>query len=120
MGYAYIFLTIILTVYGQIILKWRLDQIHDIPENAIEKIVFFIKSLFDPYIFSSFLSAFFASLSWMATLKEFELSKAYPFMNLSLVFVVILSYFIFHETLSVFKIVGCVLIIVGVLLVSKA
>jgi drug/metabolite transporter (DMT)-like permease len=120
MGYVYIFTTILLTVYGQLILKWRLDQIHDIPKGLLDKAFFFTKSLLDPYIFSSFLSAFFASLTWMATLKEFELSKAYPFMNLSLVFVVLLSFFIFHENFSTYKIIGCILIIVGVLLVSKA
>src|SRR3989337_64354 len=85
MGYFYIFLTIVLTVYGQIILKWRLNQLDALPEMFTAKLVFLFKALFDPYIFSSFFSAFVASLAWMAALKQFELSKAYPFMSLSFV-----------------------------------
>lgn len=120
MGYLYILFTVLLTVYGQIVLKWRLNQLEDLPEIFIDKLLFLIKWVFDPYIFSSFFSAFLASLTWMAALKEFELSKAYPFMSLSFVFVLILSYWIFKETISVQRIVGSILIIVGILLVSKS
>lgn len=120
MGYLYIFLTIILTVYGQIILKWRLNQLDAMPEMFLSKLIFLVKSLFDPYIFSSFFSAFLASLAWMAALKEFELSKAYPFMSLSFVGVLIISFWLFKETLSVQKILGSILIIVGVILVSRS
>jgi drug/metabolite transporter (DMT)-like permease len=120
MGYVYIFLTIVLTVYGQIILKWRLNQLEELPLLFSDKIVFLLKSLFDPFIFSSFFSAFLASLAWMAALKEFELSKAYPFMSLSFVCVLMLSYWLFKETVSVQKIIGSILIIIGVIIVSKS
>jgi uncharacterized membrane protein len=120
MGYIYIFCTVVLTAYGQLILKWRLNQWGHIPEGHLEKIIFFAKSIFDPYIFSSFFSAFIASLTWMAALKEIELSKAYPFMNLSLILVVVVSFFVFHENVSFYKVVGCAFIVIGVFLVSKA
>ena len=120
MGYFYILLTIILTVYGQIILKWRLNQLDALPEMFTAKLVYLLKAVFDPYIFSSFFSAFLASLAWMAALKEFELSKAYPFMSLSFVCVLIVSYWLFKETVSIQKVIGSVLIIIGVYLVSKS
>lgn len=120
MGYVYIFLTIILTVYGQIILKWRLNQFGELPLLFFDKMIFLLKSLFDPYIFSSFFSAFLASLAWMAALKEFELSKAYPFMSLSFVCVLILSYWLFKETLSTQKIIGSILILLGIIIISKS
>lgn len=120
MGYVYIFLTVVLTVYGQIILKWRLNQLGELPELFSDKLIFLLKSLFDPYIFSSFFSAFLASLAWMAALKEFELSKAYPFMSLSFVGVLIISYWFFKETVSAQKIIGSLLIIAGVIIISKS
>lgn len=120
MGYFYIFLTIILTVYGQIVLKWRLNQLDALPELFTAKLAFLLKAVFDPYIFSSFFSAFLASLAWMAALKEFELSKAYPFMSLSFVFVMVLSYWLFKESVSTQKIIGSVLIVAGIYLVSKS
>ncbi len=120
MGYIYIFCTVVLTAYGQLILKWRLSQWNHVPEGHLDKMLFFAKSLFDPYIFSSFLSAFIASLTWMAALKDIELSKAYPFMNLSLLLVVVLSFYLFREPISMYKVLGCACIVAGVLLVSKA
>jgi drug/metabolite transporter (DMT)-like permease len=120
MGYFYIFLTIILTVYGQIVLKWRLNQLDALPQMFTAKLVFLLKAVFDPYIFSSFFSAFLASLAWMAALKEFDLSKAYPFMSLSFVCVMVLSYWLFKETVSTQKIIGSILIVAGIYLVSKS
>src|SRR5688572_14692681 len=119
MGYFYILLTLLFTVYGQLILKWRLNSF-ELPQGVIDKIFFLLKSIFDPYIFSSFFSAFLASLTWMLALKEFDLSKAYPFMSLSFIIVLLISFLFLKETLSVQKIVGCVLIIAGIIVISRA
>ena len=119
MGYFYIFLTLIFTVYGQLILKWRLNSLI-LPQNIVDQILFLLKSIFDPYIFSSFFSAFLASITWMLALKEFELSKAYPFMSLSFVLVLLISFLFLKESISVQKIFGCILIIVGIIVISKA
>lgn len=120
MGYLYIFITLVLTVYGQMILKWRLNQFTDWPSSFMGKAIFLMKSVFDPYIFSSFFSAFLASLLWMAALREFELSKAYPMMSLSFVLVMILSYFLFGETMNIQKIAGTILVLGGIFLISNA
>jgi uncharacterized membrane protein len=56
----------------------------------------------------------------MLALKEFELSKAYPFMSLSFVMVLIISYFFLKETVSIQKVIGCVLIIAGIIVISRA
>jgi drug/metabolite transporter (DMT)-like permease len=115
----YLFITIALTVYGQLVLKWRLDKVTIRDEGLIKTAFMFLTLLSDPYVFSSFLSAFIASLTWMATLREFELSKAYPFMNISLVLVVFFSVILFNETFSFIKVIGCLLIILGVYFVAK-
>lgn len=119
MGYLYIFVTLILTAYGQVILKWRLNQIGEMPESITSKLIFVFRLLIDPYIFSSFFSAFLASLTWMATLRIFDLSKAYPFMSVSYVLVMFVSAWLLHESLNVYKIAGSFLIIAGVIVMSK-
>lgn len=118
MGYVYIFLTVALSAYGQVILKWRLNAIGPIPEGY-DKWWFLFKAVFDPYIFSGFLAAFLASLTWMAALAKFELSFAYPFMSLSFLLVLILSYFFLNEIITVQKAVGFALIIVGLIVASR-
>ena len=121
MSYLYIFGTILFTVYGQIILKWRINNIGLIINNKnIISICFsYIVFLFDPFIFSGFLSAFVASIFWMFTMKNFELTHAYPFMSLSPSIVLILGVVFLGESLTFGKILGLLLIIVGIIITVR-
>ncbi len=119
MGYIYIILTILLTAYGQLILKWRMNAIGVLPDALYEKLIFLIRAIFDPYIFSSFFAAFIASLTWMAALTKFELSFAYPFMSLAFAVVLVSSYFLLNESLTLNKAIGIVIIIIGLVVASK-
>jgi multidrug transporter EmrE-like cation transporter len=119
MGYIYIFLTILLTVYGQVVLKWRMNLVGVLPEGIFDKLFHLLKLIFDPYIFSSFFAAFLASLAWMAALTKFEISYAYPFMSLSFILVLMFSYIFLHEPLTLAKILGITLIMVGLGIASR-
>lgn len=120
MGYVYIIGTVFFTVYGQLILKWRIMNFSPLPSDMIDKIVFLFKLLLDPYIFSGFFSAFIASFFWMAAMTKFDLSVAYPMILGSLVLLTsIFSIVILNESFSFNKIVGMLLIILGVYFVTK-
>lgn len=120
MGYFYIAGTVLFTVYGQLILKWRMNDIGVLPEPAAEKVVFLVKLVFDPYIFSGFVAAFVASLFWMAAMSKFDVSYAYPFMSAAFVLVFMLSVFLFNEPLSLQKVLGLVLIVAGIVVTSRS
>lgn len=119
MSYFYILLTIIFTVYGQIVLKWQVIGAGDFPEDSSDKVMFLMRLLLNPWVISGFLAAFFASLTWMAAMTKLELSHAYPFMSLNFVFVIILSSLLFQETITPPKVVGLGLIILGIVVGSK-
>ncbi len=120
MGYFYIFGTILFTVYGQLILKWRISQLGQLPEGSLDKIFFLFNILFDPFIFSGFFSAFIASFFWMAAMTKFDVSYAYPFMSGAFVLVFLFSVFIFHEPVSWHKILGLLLIVTGIIVTSRS
>lgn len=118
--YFYILGTLLFTVYGQIILKWRLSGLKIVlPENLIDKLVFMIKLLFDPFIFSGLLSAFIASFFWMAAMTKFEITQAYPFMSLAPAMVFVVGILFLGETFTIGKVVGLVLIIIGTIVTVK-
>lgn len=113
-GYFYVLGTIVFTVYGQIVLKWRLTQMHiELPEGIVPKIVVLIKLIFDPYIFSGFLAAFIASLFWMGAMTKFEITKVYPFMSLAPALVFLIGVFLLGESFSWGKVFGLLFIILG-------
>ncbi|MFW2524733.1 EamA family transporter [Aliarcobacter butzleri] len=121
MGYFYIFGTIFFTVYGQLILKWRISTIGiSLPNEFLDKILFLFKLVFDPFIFSGFASAFIASFFWMAAMTKFELSYAYPFMSGAFVLVFILSVLLFNEVVTWQKILGLTFIVIGIFITSRS
>ena len=101
--HLYIFATIAFTVYGQLILKWRMVQLGEMPVASAAKLKFLIMAVVDPAIFSGFFAAFLASLAWMAAMTKFELSYAYPFMSLNFVIVLLLSAWLLHEPITMNK-----------------
>jgi len=118
-GYLYILGTILFTVYGQIILKWRITIYGSLPPEIGNKIIFLLRLFLDPFIVSGFVSAFVAALCWMAAMTKFEISFAYPFMSVSFVLVLIISATMMGETISIGKIIGLLLIIAGIIVTVK-
>lgn len=116
--YFYIAATIGFTVYGQLILKWRIRNFGPLPTDSVDKLKFLVSLLFDPAIFSGFVAAFIASLAWMAAMTKFELSHAYPFMSLNFIVVLLLSGWLLGEPLSLQKVLGVSLIVGGTVVAS--
>lgn len=121
MRYLYIFATIFFTVYGQLILKWRIAKLaFALPEgDLMSKFLALIRLIFDPFIFSGFVSAFIASMFWMAAMTKFEITQAYPFMSLAPAIVFILGVWLLNETFTYGKVIGLVLIILGTIITVK-
>ena len=120
MGYVYIALTIVFTVYGQLILKQQVRSIASVPVG-FELIPFYANFIITrPLVLSAFVSAILASVAWIGAISKFELSFAYPFMSLNFVFVVVLSFVLFQETFNWAKIIGLLFICVGVLIVGRS
>lgn len=119
-GFAYVLGSILFTVYGQIIVKWQVAKAGALPVSFSEKIPFLIGLIFNPWILSGILAGFFALVCWLAAMTKFELSYAYPFMSLAFVFVLVLSAVLFHEPLTVTKILGVLLIIAGIIVGSRS
>ena len=120
MGYLFIALTVLLTGYAQVALKYEINSVTDMP-SGLPMIVFLVKfTLLRPLVLSAFLSGFLASFTWMAALSRFELSYVYPFMSLNFVFVLGLSVLLFGEGVHFYKVIGLSLICIGVFIVSRA
>jgi multidrug transporter EmrE-like cation transporter len=120
MSYIYIAITVALTVYGQVVFKWRINTIGDIPASIGGRMGFLVRLAVNPWIISVFATAIVASVTWGAALRRLELSFAYPFMSLSFIFVLLLGSLFFHEALSPARAGGVVLIVLGMFLVSQS
>jgi multidrug transporter EmrE-like cation transporter len=118
-SYGWIVATVVLTVYGQLGFKWRIDAAGPLPSGAAAKAEYAIRLLLDPWVISVFAAALLASLTWAAALTRFELSFAYPFMSLSFVLVLLMSGLLFSEAVTGAKLVGVALIVAGIVVGSR-
>lgn len=119
-GYLYVAGTIILTVLSQLIIKWRVADVDFSSGDFIyDKIIFFIKFLFDPFILLAISSIFFSGIFWILSLTKFELSSIYPMIATSLMIVTsVSSILIFNENVNVYKICGVIISLFGVYVIS--
>ena len=94
LAHVYLVSTIVLSVYSQLIMKWRISGRFaglKTPEELWPKVVTLFTVLFDPFVFTGLLATFVSGLCWMATMSKLEISYAYPFTSLGFVAVVLLS-----------------------------
>ncbi len=119
MGYVYIAGTIFFTVYGQLVIKWQMAQTTGLPAPFMDKIFFLLSMFTNLWVVSAFLSAFLASLCWMAAMTRFDLSFAYPFMSTSFILVLIFSGLFFHEPVNAPKLIGISLIMIGIMVSAQ-
>jgi multidrug transporter EmrE-like cation transporter len=117
-NYLYIFGTVLFTVYGQLIVKWQVGKSGSLPTDSMERAWFLLRFVLNPWILSSLLAAFFAFLCWVAAMTKFELSYAYPFTSLAFLLVLMLSGTFLHETITMPKLLGTALIVIGIAVAS--
>lgn len=119
MVYMYILGTVCCTVYGQLVMKWRLENYGVIPTSNLAKIEFFAKVLLDPYVVSAFVSAFVASLFWIAAASKADISFLYPLTVAGLiVLTTILAIVLLGESLTLVKVSGIAIIAAGVIVIQ--
>lgn len=111
--------TVILTTYGQLVLKWQVSTRAPAPFGWAEGWPPLLLLLLRPWVISAFVAAFGASLCWMLALSRLELSRAYPFMALNFLLVCLLAVPLFGETFTTTKVLGLCFIIVGLIILSQ-
>lgn len=78
-----------------------------------------IHKIINLYFISGLFFYGISTLLWIKILEKIEVSIAYPVMALSYIIVMLVSYFIFGEQISFFKILGILFILIGVFFITK-
>lgn len=117
LAHIYLVSTIVTSVYSQLVIKWRISGRFaglQIPGGVWPKMMTVVSIIFDPFIMTGLIATFVSGLCWMATMSKLEIGYAYPFTSLGFVAVVLLSSFLFGESLNAWRIIGVLFIVVGV------
>lgn len=119
-NHVYIITTVIFATASQLIVKWQMG-LHSMEhlDGPQAKYVYAIKLLLNPYIVLSLILTLLSGLSWMIAMSKFDISYAYPYTVLGLVFILAASSLLFNEELTMYKLVGFSLIALGIFVTSR-
>lgn len=118
-NHNYIFLTILFTVYSQLVMRWQVASAGQLPDDTSGKVRFVIVLLLNPWVITGVIATFFAGVSWMLAMTRFEISYAFPFVSLNYVLILAASFFLFNESITLPKIIGSLIIIAGIIVIAK-
>jgi drug/metabolite transporter (DMT)-like permease len=104
-------------VASQIMLRQGIPQVGPFPSNFPGMFHFFLKAIQQPWIIGSIVSTAIATLSWVIAVSRADISRIYPFLGLTFILVALCSWLFLHESLTVWRWVGIIMISLGVFLV---
>lgn len=118
-AYLYVLATVFLTVYGQLVFKWRVDVAGEFPDYTGGRLRYFWDLTVDFWVITVIASVVLAAAAWTLAIDELDLSHAYPFMALTFVLVLFGSAAFFSEPITTWKLIGVALIAAGVMLSAQ-
>lgn len=117
MIYIIALISILLGSIAQYFLKIGISSISMDNKKIIMILIEIITNL--PFI-GGILCYGLSMIFWLHVLSKLELSKAYPLVSLGYIFTLLLGYFLLHENINNYKILGVIFIIIGVILIAKS
>ncbi|MHA6608500.1 EamA family transporter [Photobacterium damselae] len=116
-----IILSVFFSSSSQLLLKKGAETLVVPSTVSIESIYrLSINVLSNFYLVGGVLFQVIALLVWIYVLKKVDVSYAYPFISLGFVFVIFMGNLLYNEPIGLIKLSGCLIICVGVFILSKA
>jgi drug/metabolite transporter (DMT)-like permease len=104
-------------VAGQLLLKFAIARLA-LNMDTAGPVGYYVKLFTTPLVLLGFLMYGFSSLIWLFILSKLPLSLAYPLVSMGYVLVVFFSWLLLHEHVSSTRILGVVVICLGVTLLA--
>jgi multidrug transporter EmrE-like cation transporter len=111
-----LFLAIVCSVVGQILMKFGMTQLGGIDNISLPIL---LQMLLNPLVFSGIASYGVGFIAYIFALSKLDQSFAYPMFSLGYVLVAVFNWTVMREPFSVTRLVGVVVILVGVWLLSR-
>ncbi len=118
--YFYIFLCVVLNVASQLLLKTGMNTIGHFQIEANNLLSTGLKIATNPNIVIGLLLYGLSFGLWLVALSRLDVSIAYPLLSIGYIIMPFVAYLFLGEVLSILRIIGICIIIVGVYIVSKS
>lgn len=118
--YIFVIACVALNIISQIFLKTGMNGIGHFQMDVQGLLTGGIKAATNPYIIMGLFLYGLSFALWLIVLSKLEVSLAYPLLSIGYIIMPFVGYLFLNESLSVDRIVGICIIIVGVYVVSRS
>lgn len=117
---TYILISVVAGAVGQIMLKKGMSSIGaiTISFDQIFNILWRIGT--NPYVMVGLVIYVVGVVFWLGALSRVDLSYAYPFASLSYLVMLLASWQLFNENITPFRLIGTLVVCLGVFLISRS
>jgi drug/metabolite transporter (DMT)-like permease len=117
--FALLLIAISLTVTGELLLKTAMNRHGELNVSISTLVPTAIRLFTNPFVLGGFALVFSGALFWLGVLSRWPLSVAYPLLSISYIIGIIASVLVLKEKVSWLQVLGVLVIVVGVVLVSR-
>lgn len=117
---AYILVAVLASAAGQVLLKKGMGSMEAVTLSVgdLPSIVWRIAT--NPWVVVGLLIYVTGTLFWLSALSRVDLSYAYPFASLSYIIMLVAAWQLFNENISPLRLLGTIVVGLGVLLISRS
>lgn len=115
-----ILFTVLSNFASQIMLKKGMTSVAPFEPTAMAMLSNVFSIVFSPWVFFGLLTMVVSMGSHLVVLSRVEISFAYPFLGLSFVLITLWGHFALGEAVTLWRVLGVLLICAGVALVARS
>ncbi len=110
--------SVMLAAFAQLLLKQGMTRVGEI-SSLTKAPTMLLTAISNPLVLAGLAVFGISAVSWLIVLSRVPLSIAYPMVSLGYLFTVLFSWFKFNEPVKLITLLGCLVIMLGVFLISR-
>ena len=115
----YILISVLGSVIGQLLLKKGMNDLGQITLSLNQLPTILWKMVTNPSVFFGLAIYLVGTVFWLAALSRVDLGYAYPFASLTYVIMLVASWLLFNEQFTLGRLIGTLVIGIGILLIYR-
>ena len=117
-GFVVVFISVTLSAIAQLSFKYGVTHV-DVHQynNLLVKAWMLFTS---PFVFLGLFLYGIGTVLWLFALKQMDLSLAYPFVGMSFIMVFLMGVLLLGEPFNINRLIGTIIIIIGILFLARS
>jgi len=122
LSWGMLMVSVLFNAYGVFVMKLKLNELGAIQLDSFQTVLsYFLILMKSPLIISGVILFFIAPFVFVIALSRMEIVVAYPIqIGLNFLFLVLLALIFLGEKITVYKLIGILLILIGMYFLSKS